>query len=100
MGWLGSLSFIDSTGVIIFIVWKLNVQIPFWVYILAGVVCAVVYWLLYCILLDQRKKSPVGSDSMIELRYKTITPLNPEGLVRVQGEIWKAASKSGVIAEG
>lgn len=87
-------------GVIIFILWKLGVPIPFWVYILAGIVCAAVYWLLYRILLEQGKKSPVGYESMIGRRCKAISTLDPEGQVRVQGEIWTAVSKCGFIAEG
>ena len=87
-------------GAILFILWKLGVPVPLWAYILTVVICALVYWLLYRILLDQSKKSPVGCDNMIGLRCKAITPLNPEGQVRVQGEIWKAESKYGFIAEG
>ena len=87
-------------SVIIFVLWELGVPIPFWVYILAGVVCATVYWLLYRILSRQDKKSPAGYGSMIGLRGKSITSLNPQGLVRVQGEMWKAVSKCGVIVEG
>ena len=87
-------------SVIIFVLWELGVPIPFWVYILAGLVCATVYWLLYRILSRQDKKSPAGYGSMIGLRGKSITSLNPQGLVRVQGEMWKAVSKCGVIVEG
>ncbi|MGM0686978.1 MAG: NfeD family protein [Promethearchaeati archaeon] len=86
-------------GGVIFVLWKLGVPIPFWVYILAGVACAAAYWLLYRIVLDQGKKSPVGHDGMIGLTGTTITSLNPEGLVRVQGETWKAASRCGVVVE-
>jgi membrane-bound ClpP family serine protease len=88
-------------AVVIFLVlWRLGVPIPFWAYILTAVVCAALYWLLYRIVLDQRKKSPVGCDSMIGLTGKSITSLNPEGLVRVQGEIWQAVSRCGVVTEG
>jgi membrane-bound ClpP family serine protease len=87
-------------SVIIFVLWELGVPIPFWVYILAGLVCATVYWLLYRILSRQDKKSPAGYGSMIGLRGKSITSLNPQGLVRVQGEMWKAVSKCGVVGEG
>lgn len=87
-------------SVIIFVLWELGIPIPFWVYILAGLVCATVYWLLYRILSRQDKKSPAGYGSMIGLKGKSITSLNPQGLVRVQGEMWKAVSKCGVVGEG
>ncbi len=87
-------------GIIIFVFWKLGVQIPFWVYIVIGVACAALYWFLRRLLLDQRKKSPLGHDAMIGLTGECITELKPEGLIRVQGEIWKAVSNCSVIPEG
>ncbi len=88
-------------AVIIFVVlWRLGVPIPFWAYILAAAGCAGLYWFLYRILLDQRRKSPVSSDSIVGLRGRCVTALDPEGLVRVQGETWKAVSNCGAVAEG
>jgi membrane-bound serine protease (ClpP class) len=37
---------------------------------------------------------------MIGLTGECIKELNPEGLIRVQGEIWKAVCKCGVVIEG
>lgn len=86
---------------IIFVaLWRLGVPIPFWAYILAAVGCAGLYWFLYRILVDQRRKSPVGSDSIIGQNGRCVTALDPEGLVRVQGETWKAVSTCGALAEG
>jgi membrane-bound ClpP family serine protease len=87
-------------GLVIFVLSKLGVQIPFWVYILIGVACAALYWFLRRLLLDQRKKSHVGYDAMIGLTGKCITELNPKGLIRVESEIWKAVSEYGVVIEG
>jgi len=87
-------------GIIIVVLWRLGVQVPFWAYIVAGVACAGLYWFLYRILLDQRRKSPVSSDSIVGLRGRCVTALDPEGLVRVQGETWKAVSNCGTVAEG
>ncbi|MFU8796009.1 MAG: NfeD family protein [Dehalococcoidia bacterium] len=88
-------------AVIIFVVlWRLGVPIPFWACILAGAVCAGLYWFLYRILLDQRRRSPVGPDSIIGQKGRCMTALEPEGLVRVQGETWQAVSNCGDVAEG
>jgi len=87
-------------GIIIVVLWRLGVQIPFWAYIVAGVACAGLYWFLYRILLDQRRKSPTGFDSIIGQRARCMTALNPEGLVRVRGETWKAISRCGSVLEG
>ena len=85
---------------IILVLRELGVHVPFWGYVVAGVVCVALYWLLYRLLLGQHKKSPVGHDAMIGLTGECIRELNPEGLIRVQGEIWKAVSKCGVVVEG
>jgi len=87
-------------AIIFVVLWRLGVPIPFWAYIIAGVACAGLYWFLYRILLDQRRKSPVGSDSIIGQKGRCVTALDPEGLVRVRGETWKAVSGSGTVAEG
>jgi len=86
--------------IIIVILWRLGVQIPLWAYIVAGVACAGLYWFLYRILLNQRRKSPTGFDSIIGQRARCMTALDPEGLVRVRGETWKAMSRCGAVAEG
>lgn len=87
-------------AIVFVILWRLGVQIPFWAYIVAGVACAGLYWFLYRMLLDQGRKSPVGSDSIVGLRARCVTALDPEGLVRVQGETWKAMSNCGAVGEG
>jgi membrane-bound ClpP family serine protease len=85
---------------IFLVLWKLGVPVPFPAYIVAAAACAAVYWFLYRVVLDQRRKSLVGCDSMVGLRGKCVTSLDPEGLVRVQGEIWRAVTRGGQVAEG
>lgn len=87
-------------AIIIVVLWRLGVQIPVWAYVLTGGACAGLYWFLYRILLDQRRKSPVSSDSIIGQKGRCVRALDPEGLVRVQGETWKAVSTCGAVAEG
>ncbi len=88
-------------AIIVFLVlWQVGVAIPFWAYIAVGVACGVLYWVLYRIVLDQRRKSPVDCDSLVGIRGRCVNSLNPEGLVRVRGETWKAVTRCGVIAEG
>jgi len=42
----------------------------------------------------------LGMTLLIGLTGECITELDPEGLIRVQGEIWKGVSECGLIAEG
>ena len=87
-------------GLILFVLWKLGVSIPFWAFILAGVFCAVAYWLLYRLLLPQGRKASFGEEGMVGLKGKTVTLLNPEGLVRVRGVLWTAVSQRGEVMVG
>ncbi|WP_309493368.1 NfeD family protein [Candidatus Hecatella orcuttiae] len=43
------------------------------------------------------RKPAVGIEAMAGLKGKTLTFLNPEGLVRVEGEVWKARAAEGYI---
>jgi membrane-bound serine protease (ClpP class) len=45
----------------------------------------------------QRKKVTTGSGGIINEKGKAITKLNPEGQVKVHGEIWRAESEEGTI---
>lgn len=48
----------------------------------------------------QRAKPAIGLDAMIGEIGQSLSELNPGGTVRMHGEIWKAISKAGLIAEG
>jgi membrane-bound serine protease (ClpP class) len=87
-------------GIIIFVLLKMGIQIPFWVYIIIAAACAALYWFLRRLLLDQRRKSPVGHEAMVGLTGECIRELNPGGLIRVNGEIWKAVSNCGLVTKG
>ena len=46
-----------------------------------------------------RRQVPVGLPSMIGTKGKVVSPLIPEGLVRIKSELWVATSASGDIDE-
>lgn len=48
----------------------------------------------------QRAKPVIGLEAMIGEIGQSLSELNPGGTVRMHGEIWKAISKTGLIAEG
>ena len=45
----------------------------------------------------KRRKITTGKEGIIGEQGRTLTDLNPEGMVFVHGEHWKAKSKSGFI---
>ena len=52
---------------------------------------ALIWW-------SKRRKAQVGSETLVGSRAVAVTPLRPDGQVRVQGELWQARSEDGADA--
>ena len=48
----------------------------------------------------QRRKPTTGAEGLVGEIGEVIVALNPEGTVRIHGEIWNAEAKKGKIAKG
>jgi len=72
-----------------------------WVVIVASVIITTFFFvfLLGLGLKVQRRKPTTGKEGLIGEIGETLSPLNPDGTVRVQGEIWQAESVGGKIAK-
>jgi membrane-bound ClpP family serine protease len=47
-----------------------------------------------------KKQAKVGLPSMIQSKGRVVSPLAPDGLVRIKGELWGATSTEGNINKG
>ena len=80
---------------------ELGVEIP-----LAGLIALMVVWLAVSVIIYRigsralRRKPLEKLPDMIGSRGKVVSPLAPEGLVRIDGELWMAKSASGKINLG
>ena len=79
----------------------LGTNIPLWG---LGVIMAVIavwgfigYWLSKDII---NREVATPSNAMVGCSGKATTPINPDGVVRVRGELWKAYSPSDTISAG
>jgi membrane-bound serine protease (ClpP class) len=92
---LGSIMLIRTSSVLEF------VEIS-WIVVLTSVAVTTFFFvvLLGLGLKAQRKKPTTGSEGLIGEIGETLTPLNPEGTIRVHGEFWQAESTSGTIDKG
>ncbi len=92
---LGSIMLIRTSSVLEF------VEIS-WVVIVASVAITTFFFvfLLGLGLKVQRNKPTTGKEGIIGEIGETLSLLNPEGTIRVQGELWDAESTSGKIAKG
>ena len=80
---------------------KLGIEIP-----LAGLIALMAAWLAWSVFTYQigsralRKKPLDSLPDMVGSRGEVVSPLAPEGLVRIKGELWVAKSASGEINTG
>ena len=92
---LGSIMLIRSESSLEFISLSWGVIIP-------TVLCTAAFF-LFAIGMGvraQRRKPITGIEGIVGEMGDTITPLKPEGQVRVHGEIWKAVSSEGAVPAG
>ena len=79
----------------------LGIQLP-----LAGIIALMVALGVYAVFSYRivsrslRKKPVVGLPTMIGSKGKVASPLDPEGLVRIKGELWGSTSAEGNVGKG
>ena len=79
----------------------LNIWLPLWLLVLV-----MLAWAGYSVFTHRmgsralKNPEPSGLLNMVGCRGNALVPLRPSGMVRVNGEIWAAESKSGDIGEG
>jgi membrane-bound serine protease (ClpP class) len=85
-------------AIILFGLPKLGIQLPPWVLIV--LMSALVAFAVFTYRKGSRalKRAPVGGlTAMLGSEGMVVSPLAPEGLVRIKGELWTAKSASGEI---
>ena len=95
---------LEEVAIVVIVLWGLpqvGIQIPLW-----GLIIMMVVWAAYSIFTFQMgtralvKKQIVGLPNMIGTKGKVVSPLTPEGLVRIKGELWVAKSATGEMKPG
>ena len=83
---------------LIFLLYYLGIDL--WVYgLLLVIVGAILIFMAY-IFLPQLKKSVTGAEGMIGQTGVAVETLNPNGTVRIRGELWSAESLENKIEKG
>ncbi|MBN2238775.1 MAG: NfeD family protein [Dehalococcoidales bacterium] len=95
---------IELILIVIAVVWglpQLDVNIPIWVMILV-----MIAWLTYSVYTYRKGTKAlttghiIGMQNMVGTKGKVVSILNPDGWVRIHGELWSATSVSGEIKPG
>ena len=88
-------------GVVIVLIRVFNIEIPLPVYIIGGVVLAVLIFLVHrAIIPSFHRKQVVGVEGMVGGEGEVVESLDPKGVIRIKGEYWKAKSVDGSIDVG
>ena len=85
-------------AIVVIALWGLlqvGIHIPLW-----GLIIMMVVWAAYSVFtyrLGTRaliRKQTIGLSNMIGTKGEVVSPLSPDGLVRIRGELWVAKSAS------
>ena len=97
-------SLIDDIIILVLIglaVWYFKVKLSLWVWAVIGLALGgFIFVRTWVVLPSLRRKKVTGSEGMIGLECEAVEQLAPSGVVRVEGEYWKAKSVNGDIVAG
>jgi len=95
---------LEEAALVVIVLWSLptlGVHIP-----LPGLFVLMVGWGAYSITVYRignralKRKLVIGLSSLVGSEGQAVTPLAPEGMVKVRGELWAACSVSNEITSG
>jgi len=95
---------LEETALAVVVLWglpQLGIEIP-----LAGLIALMVAWAAFAVFTYRKgsralkKKPVVGLSDMVGSKGEVVSRLDPEGLVRIKGELWKAESAAGRVDAG
>ena len=95
---------LEEAALAVIVLWglpKLGIHIPLWVLILV-----MLGWGAYTVITYRmgsralRRKPVHGLTAMLGSEGEVVSPLAPEGMVRIKGELWRAKSASGRMDTG
>ena len=78
---------------VLLVLWFFEISIPFSVAIVIALLLGTFVFITHKVIIPSfHKKQVTGSEGMIGMEGEVIQPLTPVGVVRVEGELWKAKS--------
>ena len=90
-----------ALALVLLVLWALGIKIPLWATIVIALLLGTFAFITHKVIIPSfHKKKVTGSEGMIGLDAEVIEPLMPVGVIRVEGEYWKAKSVDEDIAAG
>ncbi len=90
-----------ALGLVILVLWYFKIKIPLSVAIAIALLLGTFAFITHKVIIPSfHKKKVTGSEGMIGIDGTVVAPLTPVGVVRVEGELWKAKSVDDDIGAG
>jgi membrane-bound ClpP family serine protease len=98
------ISFLDDAVILALIflgLWLFHVKITWILILIIGLAMVAFIFIMHnAVIPSLRRKKAAGSEGMIGTVGMVMEPLNPEGMVKVKDEYWKARSVEGDVMVG
>ena len=86
---------------VLLVLWFFQIRIPLWMAIVFALLLGAFAFIIHKVVIPSfHTKQVTGSEGMIGLEGEVIESLTPHGVVRVEGEYWKAKSVDDEIPAG
>ncbi len=86
---------------VLLVLWFFKIRISFEIVIVIALLLGTFVFITHKVIIPSfHKRKVTGSEGMMGLVGEVIEPLTPVGVVRVEGELWKAKSVEDDIAAG
>ena len=89
-----------AIGIALILLLHYFMNLGWWVYGIIIMALVAILSFKFYVFYPQFRKPKTGKEGMIGLSGRVVDPLNPEGQVKIGGEIWKAKSIESGIDEG
>ena len=95
---------LEEAAIVVIVLWglpRVEINIPLW-----GMILLMIAWGSYSVFSYRkgsqalRSKPVVGLPDMVGSKGEVVSPLVPDGLVKIRGELWVAWSASGEVNQG
>ena len=82
-----------AVGLVLLVLWFFEISIPLSIAIVIALLLGTFVFITHKVIIPSfHKKQVTGSEGMVGMEGEVIQPLTPVGVVRVEGELWKAKS--------
>ena len=82
-----------AVGLVLLVLWFFEISIPLSVAIVIALLLGTFVFITHKVIIPSfHKKQVTGSEGMVGMEGEVIQSLTPVGVVRVEGELWKAKS--------